>query len=56
MNFTEEQKDEFEKLTKQVMKFLCDNFHPHVSVIVDPTHAEILEGQAATVTHEFVKD
>jgi len=53
---TEEQRKQFEELCKPMMKFLCDNFHPHVVVIIEPTSAEILFSSAAIVTHEFVKD
>lgn len=56
MILTEEQKKEFEEAVKPIMKWLCENFHPHIIVIIDPTTAEILEGCASVVTHEFVKD
>lgn len=44
MILTEEQQAEFEALTRPLLKFLNDNCHPHVSVIVTTTTAELLEG------------
>lgn len=44
MILTEEQQAEFETLTRPLLKFLCENCHPHVSVLVTPTTAELLEG------------
>ncbi len=35
---TKEQLEEFERLVRPLIKFLCDNCHPHVSVIVTPMH------------------
>ena len=39
--------EEFNNLSKQLIDFLNANCHPHVSVIIDSTHSEILEGIAA---------
>lgn len=44
---TEEQKakqQEFTELARPLMKWLCDNYHPHVIVTVTPTSAELSEG------------
>lgn len=53
---TAQQQAEFEAITRPLIKFLNDNCHPHVSVIVTPTDAEILEGVCAFHTTEYVKD
>lgn len=37
--------DEFEKVTKPLMEYLMKNHHPHVTVIITATHAELVEGQ-----------
>jgi len=44
MVLNDQQCAEFEALTVPLLKFLCENFHPHVSVVVTPTTAELLEG------------
>lgn len=48
---------ELEALCRPVMQFLNDNFHPHVTVIITPTLAELLEGICSTGTiMDYVKD
>lgn len=56
MILTEEQKKDFEKVSKPLIKFLAENFHPHVTVIVENNRAEILEGSASVITNEFIED
>ena len=56
MNLNEEQRKEFEKLSKQLIEWLNNNCHPHTSIVVTPTNAELLEGVCAIQTMEFVKD
>ena len=45
---TKQQQQEFEALTRPVIEWLNNNCHPHVSVIVTPTNAELLEGVCST--------
>lgn len=47
---------EFEEAAKPLIKFLNDNFHPHASVIVTTTSAEIVSAEMIIHTTEFVKD
>lgn len=56
MILTEEQRKELLEVSKPLMKFLAENFHPHVKVIVDSTDAEFLEGSVRVQTLEFIKD
>ena len=42
------EKTEFEKVIKPVIKYLAENHHPHVTVIVTSTNAELLEGVEST--------
>jgi len=35
---------EFEELVRPVIQFLDKNFHPHVKIIIENDHAEIVEG------------
>lgn len=39
---------EFEELVRPIMKYLCENHNPHVTVIITQTNAELLEGKMAT--------
>ena len=56
MILTEEQKKDFEKVSKPLIKFLAENFHPHVTAIVINNRAEILEGFASIEKNEYIKD
>lgn len=54
---TDEQRKEFEAAARPLMKWLCDNVHPHHTAIVTPTGAELLEGQCSTgQVLDYVKD
>ncbi len=56
MTLTKEQVKQFEEAAKPLVKFLCDNCHPHVYVIVEPTGAELVEGMVAVGIKEYLKD
>lgn len=43
MIIDKEKQKEFEKAAEPLIQFLRENFHPHVSVIVDGSSAELLE-------------
>jgi len=43
---TEEMK-EFEKIVRPVVEYLQQNYHPHASIIITQTNAEIVEGVMA---------
>jgi len=52
-----EQQQELEKLARPIMQFLNENFHPHVTVIITPTSAELLEGLCSTgEIMDYVRD
>ena len=40
----DEQRAEFDLISDQMIKFLNDNCHPHMTVIIDSTSAEVVEG------------
>jgi len=48
--------NEFEELAKQLIEYLCKNHHPHTTIIITPTGAEILEGVQAFNAEEFLRD
>ena len=56
MILTKGQMFRFEKAAKPLIKFLDSLPHPHVTVIVSPTDAEILEGSARVTCEEYVRD
>lgn len=48
--------DPFEEAARPLMKYLCENHHPHVTVIVTGNTCELLEGQKVFKTNEFNVD
>lgn len=53
----EEQRKSFEAAARPLIQWLNDNVHPHHTVIVTPTSAELLAGECST-GHilDYVKD
>jgi hypothetical protein len=56
MPFTDEQRERFELRTRDLMCWLCENGHPHMTIIITPTSAELLEGSIGIQSNEYVKD
>ena len=56
MILNDEQKKEFEVLTRQLIMFLNKNCHPHTKIIIDNTSAELCEGCLSLETQEYLKD
>jgi hypothetical protein len=54
---TSEQQKDFEAFCRPVIKWLARNVHPHHTVIITSTGAELLEGQMCTPQIlDYVKD
>lgn len=56
MNTMKEKRKEFEAVVEPVIKFLNDHGHPHMTVIIDSTYAELVEGLLSHKTVEFIRD
>lgn len=56
MKLTEEQRKEFEEVTRPVIEFLNNNCHPHSHIIIETDHAELSEGIYAYPTNDYIKD
>jgi hypothetical protein len=56
MILTQEQVEKLLEVSKPLMKFLSENFHPHIKVSVDSTTSIIYEQSAGVRTEEFLKD
>ena len=50
------EKQTFEEAVKPLMKWLCENTHPHTTAIVTGNVAELVEGLEAVKTNEFIVD
>ena len=47
----------FEDAARPLIKWMCENKHPHVTAIVTPTNAELMEGQISTgQIMDYVRD
>ena len=44
MSDWDEIEEEFERLAMKMIRHIDKHYHPHVTVIVDSRHAEIVEG------------
>lgn len=56
MTLTMEQMKSFEDAAKPMIKWLNDNCHPHVEVVVTTNSAELFEGVFLIKNDEFIKD
>jgi hypothetical protein len=56
MNIYEKKKAEFEEIVRPVMKWLAENQHPHTKIIIEANIAELVEGNIAVQTNEFLVD
>ncbi len=55
MILSKNQEKEFENLTRPLIEWLS-NFHPHVSIIVCATRAELSEGIVGFTTFDYLRD
>jgi hypothetical protein len=46
--FAKLQNNDFESVVRPVIQYLCENHHPHVTIIITPINAELLEGKKST--------
>lgn len=53
---TEDQRKSFAEAAEPLMKWLCENMHPHAKVIVDPDSAELVTGEMSHINQAFIKD
>lgn len=53
---TTEQREEFIKLAKPIIKWLNENGNPHMEVIISTKSAEVLSGEIAFECNDYIKD
>lgn len=46
----------FEEAVRPAIKWLNENCHPHTTIVLDSTSAELLEGIKHYKTNDFIKD
>mgnify|MGYP001572394591 CR=1 FL=1 len=52
----EENQKAFEEIVRPVMKWLAENQHPHVKIIIESNVAEMVEGCNVISTNEYLVD
>lgn len=56
MNKEDKQRKEFERVSKVVIKYLNNYWHPHAKMIVTTTGSEVLSGELIMATEKYLKD
>ena len=49
---SKDEKLKLEEVAKPLVDYIRENYHPHVTVIVDSIHAEVLEGVEVAIYYE----
>lgn len=49
-------REEFERLSRPLIDYLCREWHPHVTIIITPTSAELVSGECVFTTEEYLRD
>ena len=49
-------KDEFVRITNELIAWMNKNCSPHQTIIVDNMHAEVLEGCLANYNDSYIRD
>lgn len=54
---TDARRASFDAAARPLIKWLCENCHPHTTIVVTPTNAELLEGVVSTgKVLDYVRD
>ena len=56
MKISNEEYEKFHELAKPLIKWLNDTCNPHTKIIIDTSSAEVVSGETAFFTEEFIKD
>lgn len=56
MNTRIKESKTFEEAVEPLMKWMCENQHPHTTVIVTGTRAELVEGLQCHLNDKFIVD
>ena len=56
MILNEQQRIEFEKVSRPLIKWLNENCHPHVIALIEPGRAELTEGVYSVLVNDYIPD
>lgn len=51
-----EKMKEFEKQARPLMKWIAENYDPHVKILLSYDRAELLQEKMAIITDDYVQD
>lgn len=46
----------FDEAVRPAMKWIAENCHPHMKIVIESNVAELVEGQKTLVTDEYLVD
>lgn len=52
----EELRAEFEELSRPLIKWMNENYHPHISAIITPVNTELVEGLMGIPIDDYILD
>jgi hypothetical protein len=52
----DQMREEFIALARPLVKWLRENCHPHHTIIITPTNAELLEGELTGQITDYLRD
>lgn len=53
---SEQARRDFERIAREMIAWLNEHMHPHTTVLISPTHAELLVGEIGFETFDYVRD
>jgi len=56
MILSKEDREEFNVLADKLIEFLCKRCHPHTTIVVDSTNAQLFEGISSYNTEKHLRD
>ena len=56
VELSKKEQDEFESVVSPVMKWLSENYHPHIHIVIESNYAQLFEGQKIFYSNEFLVD
>lgn len=52
----EQQRKEFEEITRPVIEWLNANGNPHMAIVIETTHAVLYSGEIGYTTNDYIRD
>ena len=56
LRLNDDQKDEFEALSRPLIKWINDNMHPHAHITITSNHVELAEGVVGLTIDDYILD